>query len=188
MVALIVSPTQKGTDYISQTLKAFSIQRIVAVKSGQEARRFFGTQDFDLAVINAPLGDETGEMLSKDFSTKGMCQVILIVKAEKYDAISDQVEEYGVITVPNPINKTLFFASLKLARATHNRLLKVHKENVKLSQKIEDIRIVDRAKCVLISHMSLTEQEAHRYIEKLAMDQRSSRRKVAEGIIRTYEN
>jgi response regulator NasT len=61
-------------------------------------------------------------------------------------------------------------------------------ENAQLKQKIEDIRVIDRAKCILISSMKMSEQESHRYIEKQAMDMRSSRRIVAEGILKRYEN
>ena len=60
-------------------------------------------------------------------------------------------------------------------------------ENSKLTQKIEDVRIIDRAKCLLISYLKVNEQEAHRYIEKQAMDMRITRREVAEGILKTYE-
>ena len=50
------------------------------------------------------------------------------------------------------------------------------------------IRLVDRATCVLIQYSDFTEQQAHRYIEKKAMDQRVSRREVAEDILRIYES
>jgi two-component system, response regulator PdtaR len=50
------------------------------------------------------------------------------------------------------------------------------------------LRIIDRAKWILISSMKMSEQEAHRYIEKQAMDIRSSRRFVAEGILKRYES
>ena len=52
---------------------------------------------------------------------------------------------------------------------------------------MEDIRVVNRAKWLLIEHLSMTEQDAHYYIEKQAMDTRLSRREVAEHIIRTYD-
>ena len=52
-----------------------------------------------------------------------------------------------------------------------------------LKKRIEDIRVVDRAKCILISSMNMSEKEAHRYIEKRAMDMRISRRAVAEEIL-----
>ena len=53
-------------------------------------------------------------------------------------------------------------------------------------QKIEDIRLIDRAKCLLIAYFRINEQEAHRFIEKQAIDRRMTKRKVAEGILRTY--
>jgi response regulator NasT len=61
-------------------------------------------------------------------------------------------------------------------------------ENEHLRQKIEDIRIVDRAKWILVSYMQMNEKEAHRYIEKQAMDLRTTKREVAEGLLKTYES
>ena len=46
---------------------------------------------------------------------------------------------------------------------------------------------MDRAKCVLIQYLNMTETQAHRYIEKQAMDLRTTRRQIAEGILKTYE-
>ncbi|MDR0930197.1 MAG: ANTAR domain-containing protein [Clostridiales bacterium] len=65
--------------------------------------------------------------------------------------------------------------------------LKTRDENTKLNQKIEDIRIIDRAKLVLISYLKMTEDEAHKYIEKQAMNTRRTRRAVAESVLKTYE-
>jgi len=53
---------------------------------------------------------------------------------------------------------------------------------------MEEIRVINRAKWVLIKHVNMTEDEAHRLIEKQAMDTRTTRRAVAESIIRTYES
>lgn len=51
---------------------------------------------------------------------------------------------------------------------------------------MEEIRIVNRAKWLLISEIKMDEQNAHRYIEKQAMDRCISKRKIAEEIIKTY--
>ena len=51
---------------------------------------------------------------------------------------------------------------------------------------MEEIRIVNRAKWILIRELKLDEPEAHRYIEKQAMDRCISKRIVAEEIIKTY--
>ena len=75
-----------------------------------------------------------------------------------------------------------------MAGAVHKKLQAMQRENSKLQQKIEDIRITQRAKGVLMSYLGMTEEEAHKYIEKQAMDTRMSKRAVAEGILKIYEN
>ena len=52
---------------------------------------------------------------------------------------------------------------------------------------MEEIRIVNRAKWLLISELKMSEEDAHRYIEKQAMDRCITRRAMAESIIRTYK-
>ena len=56
-----------------------------------------------------------------------------------------------------------------------------------VEEKIKEIRLVNRAKWLLIECLNMTEAEAHRYIEKQAMDLRFSRREAAESIIKTYK-
>jgi len=186
--ALIVSSTKKSTAFIKEILSAASFSNIATCQSCGEARRLFLERNIDLFIINAPLPDESGESLARDIVSKGISQVILLVKSEHFEAVSAQTEEYGVLTVSKPVNRALFWAALKLAKSAGSRLKLMHAENSKLIQKIEDIRIVDRAKCILISYLNMSEQEAHRFIEKKAMDMRITKRMVAEGILKMYEN
>ncbi len=103
------------------------------------------------------------------------------------DEVAENVEDYGVLTVAKPINRMLLHQTVKLAFSTHSRVVGFKKENVQLQSKIEEMRLVDRAKCVLIQYLTMSEPQAHRYIEKQAMDMRVSKRVIAEGILKTYE-
>ena len=58
--------------------------------------------------------------------------------------------------------------------------------NINYSRELNDLRVIDRAKLLLIQYFGFTEKQAHRYIEKQAMDRCISRREVAEEIIKTY--
>jgi len=186
--ALIVSSNEKAVELFTQLLNAASIDQIAALSTAAQARRLLLERDFDLVLINAPLRDETGESLARHIASKGLSQVILIVKSEHFEALSAVCEQDGVLTVAKPVNKTLFWSALTLAKSAQNRVKRVQAENAKLKQRIEDIRVVDRAKWILISHMNMSEQDAHRYIEKQAMDMRSTKRAIAEAILKTYEN
>jgi response regulator NasT len=185
--ALVVSSSEEDTAIIVEMAGAVSIGQTIIVKSCGEARRLLVERDFDAVIINMPLRDETGESLCRHIASKGISQVILLVRSEFFDAVSAVCEDDGILTIAKPLDRALFWQTLKLAGAAQSRLRRVQAENSELKQKIEDIRIIDRAKCVLISYLKLSEQEAHRFIEKQAMDMRSSRRAVAEGILRTYD-
>ena len=47
--------------------------------------------------------------------------------------------------------------------------------------------IIERAKNVLMTYLGLSEPQAHRYIEKHAMDFRKTKVEIAEGILQVYE-
>ena len=66
------------------------------------------------------------------------------------------------------------------------RFRRMEKKTATLEEKMEEIRLVNHAKWVLIQNMKLSESEAHKLIEKQAMDSRRTKREVAEGIIKTY--
>lgn len=185
---LIISPTEKSTAVFRDMLSQSSCRELVTVANCGEARRLLIERSFDLCIINSPLRDETGVSLARNIATNGSTQVILIVKTELYDDVSMKVEEYGVFTIAKPISKILFWSALKLCQASHNRMSAMRNENKQLLQKIEDIRIVDRAKCILIEYLKMSESEAHKYIEKQAMDTRVTRRIIADRILKSYEN
>ena len=184
---LIVSSADKGTAYFTDLLNGAPIEQITVSQSCSHARRLLLERDFDLVIINAPLRDESGESLARYIASKGISQVMLVVKSEYYDAISAACENDGVLTISKPVYKSIFWSAFMLAKAAGNRIKQVQAENERLKLKIEEIRIVDRAKCILISHVNMSEQEAHRYIEKQAMDMRATKRAIAEGILKTYE-
>lgn len=186
--ALIVSGSDKGIELIAQLLNSDAKTHIVSAKSGTEARRLINAADYDLIVINTPLPDEFGDDFAVTITEISASGVILIVKNEMADDVLARVELSGVLIVPKPIIRQVFMQAQKLALASKNRIMSLKNENISLHQKIEEIRLVTRAKCVLIQYLDMTESQAHRYIEKQAMDMRATRQEIAQNILKTYEN
>jgi response regulator NasT len=185
---LIVSNTEKSLAYFMETLSLEPLQEIIIVSGGGEARRLMRERSFDLCVINAPLSDEFGDKLAALAASQGACQVILLARAEVFDEVSEQLGALGVFAIPKPMGRGVFANSVRLARAAFAKISVLRGENERLTQKLEDLRVVDRAKCLLVSCLRMTEPEAHRYLLKQAMDMRVTRLAVAQGVIRTYEN
>ena len=185
---LLVSSTDKGTEVLSALLRLAGFQDITTAKSGNLARRMMIQGSFDLALINAPLQDEFGDELSMEITQNSTSGVLLIVKNDIAESVSEKVERCGVLVVSKPLRKHIFYQALRLVEASRIRILGLKDENIRLKNKIEEIRLVNRAKCVLIQYLNMTEPQAHRYIEKQAMDMRISRREVALNVLKVYES
>ncbi len=184
---LIVASSEKAQQFIADLLKQWQQTDITVLCSGNEVRRTLVDKMFDTVIINTPLADEKGYDLSAFIAQQTSSGVLLMVKAEDADEIAYRVEEYGVFVVPKPLNRGLFFQALKLMNASRKRVYKLQEENSKLKQKIETIRLVNQAKSALMMYHNMTEEQAHHYIEKQAMDRRIAREEMASNILRTYE-
>ena len=174
---LVVSSGRQAYDYIAELLPPGEFAPITHVTSAGEAKRLLLGADYDILIINTPLPDEFGTEFALDCA-EGTRGVLLLCKSELYEQVAYRLR---------PVNRQIFYSAVKLLVATIARLSKMEKQNRTLREKMEDIRAVNRAKWLLIEHLSMTEQDAHYYIEKQAMDTRLSRREVAEHIIRTYD-
>ena len=66
------------------------------------------------------------------------------------------------------------------------RILVKEGELQRMHKKMSEVGIVTKTKCVLIRMRQMTEEEAHYYLEKRAMDEGLTKKEVAAGIIRMY--
>lgn len=184
---LLVSSAEKVFPVFTEMLVPAHCSQIVPAASGAAARRLLAESDYDVVIVNCPLPDEFGHELGCLAADRSGAGVILLVKSDIADEVSAKVENAGVFVVPRPVSKPFFFQAFKLVAAARARILGLKSENLRLQSKIEEIRLVDRAKCTLIQYLNMTEQQAHRYIEKQAMDMRLTRREIAQNVLKTYE-
>lgn len=183
---LVVSGTQKGADFIAELADGAVICTREHASNGAEARRKLMENDYHIVIVNTPLGDEFGHELAMTAAEKTGTGVVLLVKNELYEELSCRMEDYGVLTVAKPVSKQLFYQSLKLVTASVGICARLAEENRKLRQKLTEQTAVARAKCLLIEFAHMTEEQAHKYIEKQAMDSRRSKAEIAAEIVRTY--
>lgn len=184
---LIVSSSDKFVRPMLDMLPEKMFEPIETASDVAQARRKLLEREFDIVIINSPLRDEFGTKLALDICQKSSAGVLLFVKAEHYSDITSKVMQYGVLTISKPTSPSMIMQSVQMLCSTRERLRIMEKKNASVEEKIEEIRIVNRAKCLLIEQLKMTEPEAHRYIEKQAMDRCVTRRKIAESIILTYK-
>lgn len=184
---LLVSASEKFNTTIMPLLPTTDYWPVNAAKSVGEAQRRLLEDSYDIVLINAPLPDDFGMRLAIDTCGNSGAGVLLLVKNEHYSEIDAKVVTYGVMTLSKPTSLQMIAQSLRVLCATRERLRQMEAKQVTVEEKIEEIRLVNRAKWLLIECLNMAEADAHRYIEKQAMDLRITKREVAENIIKTYQ-
>lgn len=183
---LIASSSDKFTDAIIGMLPESRYRPVKIAGSVSEARRELLERAYDVVIINAPLPDEFGNRFAVDLCRTGGAGVMLFVKSEHFEEISGKLGDYGVMVLARPTSPSLVTQSLALVCATRERMKRVEQKAQTMEEKMEEIRLVNRAKWILIDQLKMSEPDAHRYIEKTAMDRCTTKRAVAQSIIRTY--
>ena len=183
---LVVSASESFNNAITALLPESKYSPICFATSLSAAKRTFTERTIDYVIINSPLPDDNGARFAIDICETKSTVVLLMVRAELYEEIYDKVAEHGVFTLAKPISKPMINTALSWMSSARERLRSMEKKTLSINEKMEEIRIVNRAKWLLISELKMSEPEAHRYVEKQAMDLCVTKRQVAEEIIKTY--
>ena len=186
LCALIVSKSDRTPEAIGPILTMNGIGKILRAQSAGEARRTVMSRVVDIAIINTPLSDDFGIQLAIELSERNIC-VLTFVKGDRYEQIAYKLEEYGVITLAKPVDRASLVISVRMLKAMRAKLVKIETQRSSLESKMRERRLVNRAKLLLVERLSMTEEEAHRFIEKQAMDSCVKKGEIAENIIKTYE-
>lgn len=178
---LIVSASEQFDRLVKQSLK--NCITIDSKKSVSLARRNILERYYDLVLINSPLPDETGEDFAVDVTENTNASVLLVTAAAAFENVLLRVSDYGVLVVPKPSPRGRIDKAIRFLTAVQNRVRRIEKKMRTAEEKLEDLRIVTRTKCLLIEKKHMTEEQAHRLIGKWAMDNGISRRRAAEQIL-----
>lgn len=157
-------------------------------KNITQARRQILERWYDIVVINIPLPDENGLDLAMDIAEKGRASVLIAAPSEIYEMVLDYVTDYGILAIPKPSSKNRIEKALRYLMKVQEKLAGMQKELELARKRLEEMRLVNKAKFLLVEQKHMTEEEAHRHIGKLAMDQRISRQKAAEEVIEDFES
>lgn len=183
---LIVDSVQKNRNYFHDLFSENSCETVDFASSSSVAQQLLSKIDYDLIIINTPLSDEFGHELALDCAASTTSCVMLLVKSDLAYSLPNRIEELGVFVLEKPFNKPFFHRAVKLLNAARKRLLVLKDRNLQLQKQLEEIRIIDRAKCVLMERLSLSEEQAYGYLKNHAMDMRVTKEKVAQAVLVTY--
>lgn len=183
---LLVSSSEKTASSLTSLLKESGHSPVEHVKSVSAAKRAMIDRTYDFVIINSPVANDPAVRLATDACDNKTSVVLMLVKAENEEEIIEKTCAFGVLTLPKPTNSQMIITALRWMASIRERLCSYETRTLSLEDKMAQIRTVNRAKLLLIEKLDMTEDQAHHYIERHAMDECISKLECAEEIIRKY--
>ena len=176
---LVVTKDSKISSMISALLSAPLFDTII-VSDFNEARRRCLNQVFNMILVDYTEGE--GCDFAIDISSSSST-ILLLSPNQLFDQVSYKVEGYGILTITRDFDQFYFYNMIKIAIAVQYKTTILSSQTSKLKQKMEEIRVISRAKMILMQTKAFTEEEAHHYIEKEAMNTCRKKIEIAKEII-----
>lgn len=181
---LIISSNSAAADSLTGFIRDSFNCNVSTADSAQQARGIIsGNRSWELIVINTPLRDENGLGLAEYAAEVTAASCIMLVRAEAYEKLSPSADRSDVILVSKPFSKQLLYQVIKAVDTSMRRSYALYEETVRLERKIDEIKLVDKAKFKLMQYRGMTEEEAHSYVEQYAMKNRKKKTVAASEII-----
>ncbi|MBQ3862192.1 MAG: response regulator, partial [Clostridia bacterium] len=153
--ALVVSPPGKMREALLALLPECGCGSVRSADDVSSARRILSEFDYDFVFVNSPLPDENGVRFASEVTEAGGAAVLLLVRAEVLGEIDERVYRRGVFTLAKPTSKQTLSEAVRWMRAARERLRKSEKKSLTLEEKMAEIRLVNRAKWILIASRSM---------------------------------
>lgn len=183
---LVVCGQAEAAGSMQSMLSSEGFYPVHCAQSGSEARRQFLQTHWDLMIVSTPLPDEYGPDLVLDADERTGAGIVVIARPEHVPDMQCRLEQSGTLILPKPINRLLLLQTARFALSVRNSLLQLKNERDDLQKRMDERKLLEQAKWLLVDKLSLSEPEAFRLIQKKAMDLRLPQVSVAERIIKKY--
>ena len=156
--------------------------------TGQQEENVASPMKYDCIIVCEKSAGCDNREVALRLTESGKRMVLYIVSERSYESAREVLDGSGVLIMSLPCTKKTLTETAAMICQMNGRLSGEIARQSRLEEKIGEERLVSRAKLTLITTLGMSEAQAHRFIEKQAMDMRLSKRSVAENILKTYEN
>ena len=189
---LAAAGKEESIQLLRQILKGVSgagqlrIQQAVTLEQIRRGVSGAGAQaPADLLIAVMPLSDGADVEGIIDVAQRHpQLMSILLVRQEAYEQVTYQCRNQQIFVIAMPFKRQVLAEAASFMLRIRTVIDDKDKELARMRKNLNEIRIITSAKIRLMQTRQMTEEEAHYYLEKEAMDRSLSKKEVAEEILR----
>ena len=173
---------------LKEILEAEGYAVIGETGRGDEAIDLVRMLEPDLVILDIKMPGMNGIDVAKVISDEGLAAVILLTAFSQQDLIQEASNAGVLAYLVKPFQRSDLVPSIELALGRFKEISDLKEETLMLRESLQTRKLVDRAKGLLIDSYGLKESDAYRYLQKKAMEDRTTMKSVAEDILTDISN
>lgn len=141
----------------------------------------------DLAIMDIKMPLLDGIKAAKIIKEENLAKCVILVTAYSDLELINEAKGVGVMSyLVKPIDEKSLIPAIEIAFNKQSEINNVKSELEIIQQKLEDRKIIEKAKGIIMTKRNYSEDESYKFIRSLAMEKRTSIRKISEVIVKSF--
>ncbi|NGP06983.1 response regulator [Rhodococcus sp. 14C212] len=139
----------------------------------------------DLVIMDVKMPRRDGIDAASEIAARRIAPVVILTAFSQRELVERARDAGAMAYLVKPFSKSDLVPAIEVAASRFAEIRELEREVAGLAERFETRKLVDRAKGLLMDKHAMTEPEAFRWIQRAAMDRRTTMKHVAEVVIET---
>jgi response regulator NasT len=154
---------------------------------GQTAVELAESLKPDLVIMDVKMPRRDGIDAAAEIAQKRIAPIVVLTAFSQRELVERARDAGAMAYLVKPFSITDLIPAIELAVSRFGELAALEKEVETLSDRLETRKLVERAKGLLQAKQGMSEPEAFKWIQRAAMDRRTTMKRVAEVVLETLD-
>ena len=172
---------------LAEMLREEGYEIVGEAGDGQEAVDLAEALRPDLVIMDVKMPRRDGIDAASEIATKRIAPIVVLTAFSQRELVERARDAGAMAYLVKPFNITDLIPAIEVAVSRFSEMAELEKEVATLSDRLEARQLVERAKSLLQVKQAMTEPEAFTWIQRAAMDRRTTMKRVAEVVLETLD-
>ena len=172
---------------LSEMLREEGYDVVGEAGDGQEAVELAESLRPDLVIMDVKMPRRDGIDAAAEIAAKRIAPIVVLTAFSQRELVEKARDAGAMAYLIKPFSISDLVPAIELAVSRFSEITELEREVADLGERLETRKLIERAKGILQAKHAMTEPEAFQWMQRAAMDRRTTMKRVAEVVIETFD-